>query len=305
MKRQIKELNYSEETLESFGVIPFTLRKDTLKDEEIISWTTSPRFFSEKMKDSKKRVDYVFGNVKKVGLDEMAMPDQPKDGEVCHELTFEEVMNQYSNEKAYKEGTFWNVDKKYDSVFMRRETHFNIMEFFGRSVSLVYPAADCAVIRMYDKKRDVIGITHSDIKHTTNNIIGEMVKYMQEHFGSNLEDIIVFVGAFAQTGMVWDKYPPFAEENKEEWENYIEKIDDSHYNILYGDKIYDQIIASGLKEDNIYFDKDNTVDNINYFSNNRSKLLNEREGRNLIGITFDSLPVFESNENEEINVRFK
>lgn len=303
--RKTSDLKYNEEMLESLGVIPFTLRKDSLNGTYIISWTTSPRFFGPDMKESTKRVDYVFGNVKKAGIDEMVMPDQPKGGEVCHEITYEEVLESYKTDTAHKEGTLWNVEKKYDAVFMTRETHYRVMEDFGRSMSLVFPAADCAVIRMYDKKKDVIGITHSDIAHTTKNIIGDMVQYMKEHFGSNPEDIVVFVGAFAQEGMIWDKYPPFAEENPEVWKGYIEKKDDTHYNILYGNKIYDQLIASGLSESNIYFDPDNTVTNKNYFSNNRSKLNNEREGRNLYGISFDSLPIFESVENNQASTRLR
>ena len=301
---KINSLKYDINELENLGVIPFTLKKDSFIDEEVISWTTSKRFFSEEMNDSQKRIDYVFGNAKKAGLDEMVMPDQLKDSVVCHELTYDEVVNQYKEEKAHKEGTLWNIEKKYDSVFLTRETHFRICEDFGRSISLVYPAADCAIVRMYDKNKDVIGITHSDIKHTTKNIVKDMVEFMKEQFNSNAEDIMVFVGAFAKTGMIWDKYPPFAEKNPEIWSNYIEKIDDTHYNILYGEKLYDQLIDTGLKEENIYFDKDNNIENNNYFSNNRFKLLNDREGRNLFGITFDSLPVYEQNEEGKINTRF-
>ncbi len=305
MNRQIKELNYNINNLERVGGIRFTLKKDTIKDDYIISWTTSPRFYGEDMKDSKKRVNYVFNNVKKVGIDEMVMPDQPSNGEKCHEITYDEIADFYKTDLAHKEGTLWNVPKEYDAVFMTRETHFRVLEDFGRSISLVYPAADCAIVRLYDKKNDVIGLTHSDVSHTTKNIVGDMVEFMKNHFGSNTDDIIVFVGAFAQDGMIWDKYPPFAENNPEEWKNYIEKIDETHFNIQYGDKLYDQLIESGLSKDNIYFDKDNTIKDENYFSNNRSKLLNEREGRNLFGITFDSLSVFESQENDEINTRLR
>ena len=305
MNRKANDLKYNKETLETLGVIPFTLRKDSLNDTDVISWTTTLRFYPEDMKDSVKRVNYVFNNVKKAGLDEMVMPDQPKDAETCHEITYEELLNFYKTDKAHTEGTIWNVDKNYDSVFMKRETHFRAMEDFGRSISLVYPAADCAIIRIYDKKKDVIGITHSDIAHTTKNIIGDMINFMKDKYNSNAEDIVIFVGAFGQDGMIWDKYPPFAEENPNIWSNYIEKIDDTHYDIKYGDKIYDQLIESGINPDNIYFDPDNTVKDNNYFSNNRFKLLNEKEGRNLFGITFDSLPVYESLENNKSNVRIK
>ena len=305
MKNKVKELKYDIKTLEKLGVIPFSLKKDTLSGEYIISWTTTPRFYSEEMKDSVKRVDYVFGNTKKVGLDEMVMPDQPEGGEVCHEITYEEILESYKTDLAHREGTLWNVPKNYDAVFMTRETHFRVSEDFGRSISLVYPAADCAIIRLYDKKHDVIGITHSDIGHTSKNIISDMIKFMKERFNSDPKDIVAFVGAFAKDGMIWDKYPPFAEKNPEVWDGYIEQIDDSHYNIRYGDRIYDQLIESGLSKENIFFDSENTITNDTYFSNNRFKLMHEREGRNLFGITFDSLPVFESQESNEVNARLK
>ena len=91
MNKYLRDFNYDLETLESLGVIPFTLKKDTLKDNYIISWTTSKRYYDESMSDSRKRVDYVFGNAQKVGLDEMAMPDQPIGGEKGHELTYDEI----------------------------------------------------------------------------------------------------------------------------------------------------------------------------------------------------------------------
>ncbi len=305
MNRKTNNLDYNLEKLETLGVIPFTLRKDSLNGQYVISSTTTKRFYPEEMSDSTKRVDYVFGNVSQAGIDEMVMPDQPKDCEACHELTFDEVVEFYRTGTAHKEGTLWNVPKNYDAVFMTRETHLDVADYIGRSMSLVFPAADCAVVRMYDKKNDVIGLTHSDINRTSRNIIGDMVNYMKDHFGSNPEDIMVFVGAFAHDGMIWDKYPPFAEEKPEEWKAYIEKIDDTHYNIQYGDKIYDQLVASGLSPDMIYFDPDNTVKDENYFSNNRTKLLGERDGRNLFGISFDSLPIFESVERGDSTTRIR
>ena len=128
---------------------------------------------------------------------------------------------------------------------------------------------------------------------------------MKDHFKSNPKDIVVFVGAFALDGMIWDKYPPFAEENPEIWKNYIEKIDDTHYDIKFGDKIYDQLIETGLSKENIYFDKDNTVTNEDYFSNNRIRLQGDRLGRNLFGISFDSLPIYENVEQGKTKTRLR
>ena len=305
MEREPNELDYSIEELESLGVIPFTLKKDSLTDEYIITWTTVKSHFPEEMQDSKTVTRYVLDNAKKVGVDEIMMPDQPKDGEKCHEITYEEVINYYKSSIAHRDNSIWNEIQKCDSLFMTRETHYEVLESTGRSISLVFPAADCAIVRMYDKKKDVIGITHSGIPHTTKNVIKDMVEYMKDHFKSNPEDIVVFVGAFALDGMIWDKYPPFAEENPEIWKDYIKKIDDTHYDIKFGDKIYDQLIETGLSKENIYFDKDNTVTNEDYFSNNRIRLQGDRLGRNLFGISFDSLPIYENVEQGKTKTRLR
>ena len=305
MKNIVKELNYNTRKLQSLGVVPFTLNKEALKGENVISWTTAPRFFKDAGMEGQQIINYVFDNVKKAGLDEMVMPDQPKGGEVCHEITYDEIAESYKTDIAKRQGTLWNVQKDYDAVFMTRETHFRVMEDYGRSVSLVFPAADCAIIRMYDKKKDVIGITHSDFIRTSQNVIGDMVKYMQKKYGSNLEDIEVYVGAFAKDGIIYDKYPPFAEGHSDVWDGYIDKLDDTHYRINYGDRIYDQLKEAKLLKKNIYFDSDNTIKDQEYFSNNRARLLNDREGRNLFGITFDGLPVYENAEQGKVGTRLK
>ena len=304
MDRKPKDLNYDEEMLETLGVTPFTLRKDTL-DDNIHTWTTVKRFFPEEMKDQKQIMTYVFGNLEKVGLDEIIAPDQPKGGEVCHELTYEEILNDYKTPIAHEDGTQWLVPKNYDSIFLTRETHYQVMEDMGRNISLVFSAADCAIVRMYDKEKDVIGLTHSDLKHTSTNIVGSMVNYMEEHFGSKKENIMVFVGAFAHEGMIWDKVPPYLEEYPEVWIGYIEKIDESHYEILFGNKLYDQIVESGISKENIYFDPDNTIKNDKYFSNNRDKHTNSQQGRSMFGITFDGLPVYENVEKGKTKTRLK
>ena len=306
MERKPNDLNYDEEMLESLGVTPFTLKKDSLTDEEDVhSWTTVKKHFPEEMQDHKKVMTYFLGNLQKVGLDEPIAPDQLKEGELCHELTYEEVLRDYKTSIAHEDGSQWLVIKDYHAVFLTRQTHFEVMQDMGRNLSLTFPAADCAIIRMYDKEKDVIGLTHSDLNHTSTNIIGSMVDYMKDHFGSDPKNIMVFVGAFAKEGMIWDKVPPCKENYPEAWEGYIKQIDDSHYEILYGNKIYDQLVESGLSKDNIYFDPDNTITNDSYYSHNRSIVNGVKEGRNMFGITFDGLPIYENVEQGKTRTRLK
>ncbi len=308
MTKDIKEFEYGLNELETLGVIPFTLKKDSLTDKYVYTWNTVKNYYPEHLRSTSYVTKELIENVKKVGIDEIMMPDQPEEPvEVCHELTYKEILQHYKGMIAHTQGSIWNEIQNYDALFMTRETHFNVVESTGRSVALVFPAADCAVIRMYDKKNDVIGISHSGILHTTKNVIGSMAEYMRDHFHSNMDDVIVFVSAFANEGMIWDKVPPYAEKNPEIWGDYVVKLDDGNYMVKYGDKIYDQLIESGLLEKNIYFNKDNTIKDTTYFSNTRikSKENPDRAGRNMFGISFDSLPIYEENETPKVNIKLK
>ena len=302
MKETVKSLEINNEYLLSHGAIPFTLNKKTTGDF-IHSWNTSPRFFPDDMKSAPVRIKFFMDHAKMVGLDDLVVPDQEvgdKLIEECHEITFDDFKEYYASNIAKEQGTIWNVDKFYNAVFMSKDTYDKVKEEFNRSISLVFPAADCAVVRFYDPKKNIIGITHSDAVHTTRDIIGKSINYMIDHFGSSKDDIEVYVGAFAKDGWTYDKMPSFALDNTE-WNSYIEEKD-GKYVINYGDKIYDQIKDTGVNMDNVYFDPDNTLFNDNYFSNSRSfnsrvdRVPTYREGRNMMGITFDKDEVIDKAE---------
>ena len=317
------KIQYNEELLERLitdsNAIVFTLNKHS-GGKEIISWNTDKRFFPPEMSDSIIRIGYVLENAKSVGLDDLAMPDQPLDDklvEECHELTTEEILSFYDTDVAKKEGTIWNVDKNFSALFMTKETHDKVFDTCGRSVSLVFPCADCAVVRFYDKEHDVIGITHSDAIHTGRNIVPKCVMYMKEKFGTDPSKLQVFVGAFAFEGWTYDRIPDFAALKDESgqvvginnsWSRYI-VFENGKYLINYGDKIFDQLISSGLNIDNISFSPDNTLTNDNYFSNSRSYnsrvdgVSSYREGRNMMGITFEKKKVLDLCEQQKTIIR--
>ena len=299
--------------------VVFTLNKHTT-NKEIISWNTAPRFYPEDMKAASIRIGYMLDNARLVGLDDLAMPDQPTDEkliEECHELTLEEILGYYKTDIAEREGSLWNVEKNYSAIFMRRETFEEVQKLTGREVSLVFPCADCAVARFYDPEHDVIGITHSDAIHTTREIIPKSVRFMQEHFGTDVSKLEVFVGAFASEGWTYDKLPAFSLEKDESgntvglnkvWQGYI-VLDGDKYIINYGELIYDQIASTGVELENISFSPDNTLFNDNYFSNSRSfnsrvnGVATYREGRNLMGITFGKEKVLESKDAQNVIIR--
>lgn len=314
MKNVVGKLQVNSDYFNNHKAVPFTLTKNSL-NTEIISWNTKDIYYPSNMQDANIRLSYLMNNAKQAGLDDMAMPDQPskeKTQEKTHEITFEEFSSYYDSDMVKKQGSIWNIDKLYTSIFITKETNDKIKEKYNRNVSLVCPAADCAVVRYYDKEKQIIGITHSDAVHTGNNIIKDMTEYMKNHFKSNLEDIEVYVGAFAYDDWIYDGEPKFMyEKDKEgnviglnkEWKNYIESIGNNKYKIHYGDKIFDQINQSGIPKENIYFSDDNTLFNRNYFSNSRSKNEGERQGRNLFGITFASDEIIENKEKSGIKLQ--
>lgn len=300
MKNIVKKIIINNEFFSTHNAIPFSLNKKSINNGEIISWNTAARFYPEDMQDSSIRIKYIMDNAKRVGLDDMVMPDQPsmdKLIEACHEITIDEFSSYYESDITKRQGTIWNIDKMYTSIFMTKQTRDAIKAKYNRSVSLVYPAADCAVVRYYDKEKDIIGLTHSDAAKTGNNIIQDMSEYMKNHFNSNLENVEVYVGAFAYDDWIYNNPPKFMYDiDKEgnitglnkEWNGYIEDLENNKFKIKYGDKIFDQIRNSGISVDNIYFSDDNTLSDKRYFSNARSINQGERQGRNLFGITFDT-----------------
>ena len=298
MNNKVKSLEVNGEFLNSHSAVPFTLNKKTT-GEYIYSWNIAPRFFPDDMKDAPIRIKYLMDNSHKVGLDDLAMPDQPTGDKLiedCHEITYEDFVEYFNSDVYKKQGTIWNVDKNYNSIFMKKDVHDRVLEEFGRGVSLVFPAADCAVVRFYDKNHNVIGLTHSDAAHTTGNIIGKSIAYMKERFNTSIDDLEVYISAFASDGWTYDSLPSFAsngEELNDEWKHYVVFRDDK-YLINYGDKIYDQLEEAGIDMNLVFFDPDNTLFNDDYFSNSRSYnsrvdgIPTYREGRNMMGITFDT-----------------
>ena len=265
------------------------------------------------MKDRTTRINYILNNVNKVGIEDMLMPLQPAEPkETCHEITFEEFEEFYNSDLAKEDKTIWDIDQNYTAVFVKKDTIDKVKEKYNKNVALVYPAADCAVVRYYDREKDIIGLTHSDALKTGKNVIKSMSDYMKNHFNSNLDNVEIYVSAFAYDDWTYDKEPNFMYDKdkdgnviglNKEWEGYIEKVADDNYKIHYGDKIYDQISKSGIKEENIYFSDDNTLFNKNYYSHARSMTTGEREARNLFGITFDTEKIVENQEKTGVKLQ--
>lgn len=263
--------------------LPVTLAKATLYDSKR-KWTSTPTLYKPGT-SAYERVKYTFGNFNAVGLDEPLMTDQPDadkiEKNIVHEITYEEVCEWMDSKEYQSEGTLWNVLKKYSAFFIRKEVRDKVLRDFGIDLSLVYPSADCAVVRFYDEKEKVMGIAHVDAKYAGKNLIKDCVDFAKTKFGINPKNMYAFVNAFASrdytfvenapswavlNGVDTDGYPVL----NSAWQNYIKMHREDGVlisEIDYKKKIQDQLEESGITKDHTSFSEGYTIGSCDHFSN--------------------------------------
>ena len=106
------------------------------------------------------------------------MPDQPGPNQPFKfkEITYEDVKRWLRSSTTKTEGSFWNYIKPYSAIFIRKETRDRVLKDFGMDISLLFPAADCAVIRFYCEDGEIMGITHADTERAANGLIPACAK---------------------------------------------------------------------------------------------------------------------------------
>ena len=63
-----------------------------------------------------------------------------------------------------------------------------------KGILLGVQVADCVPVLLYDKKKSVIGAVHAGWKGTSNHILKNAIKTMQEKFNSVTENILIAIG---------------------------------------------------------------------------------------------------------------
>lgn len=115
---------------------------------------------------------------------------------------------------------------------------------------LMVMVADCIPILFFDKKRGVIAAIHAGRKGVFLNIVAETLNRMQDHFGSQAEDIHVAIGPHIK-GCCYE----VGQEIVQEAENLglqgsIELKKDHYYLDLYP-ILMQQLLQAGVKEESI------------------------------------------------------
>lgn len=141
----------------------------------------------------------------------------------------------------------------------------------GHGDVLVIKSADCLPVIVYDKVTARIAAVHSGWKGTASSIIKDAIQKMMI-LGSRAEDLKIYVGPHIQKTSfeVMDDVKNVFEKNFK-YKDIILKKDEEHYLIDLGRVVSLDAISMGVKEENIYISKLDTVTDERFHSYRRDK----------------------------------
>lgn len=198
----------------------------------------------------------------------MFMADQSrKDGSYCV-LTRELI-----NEK--EDG--WLRDIPEDILVITKDTP---------GVVIGHPIADCPVIIMTDRSKGVTALGHCSGEMIDKELPINIFKALKKEFGTNLEDVKVYVSSCISEKWEYNCWPGFAK-NKQLWEGSIvsgrQEGETTYYNINIRHAIAKQLESVGIANDSIYWNMDDTLTDSRYYSNCASRFDKSKAGRNFVG----------------------
>ena len=113
-------------------------------------------------------------------------------------------------------------------------------------LALAIQVADCQAILLYDSVRRVVANVHSGWRGSVNDIAGKTVAAMADHFGCRGADMVAAIGP--SLGPCCAEFSNYRTEIPEAFWKYMDKA--NHFDFW---KIsFDQLIAAGLKPENIH-----------------------------------------------------
>ena len=160
------------------------------------------------------------------------------------------------------------------------------------NVPLLIPAADCVPVVFYDQVGKVIGVAHSGRRGIFKNISVKVIKKMEEVYGSNPKDLLVYLGPHAGFGPTLSRESSY-EVDREVYEEFVNsrRPDDSrrfspaeietmfkpnpsqpgHYFFDQGKAIYYSLLSAGVSKENIQISAYSTMANNDLFSSERKE----------------------------------
>jgi YfiH family protein len=173
--------------------------------------------------------------------------------------------NCYGKTTKHKPSSFSNnLDSKFDGDAL-------ITSIKGKILGV--KIADCAGILMYDIKKEIVSAVHSGWRGSAQKILPKTISKMQERFGTNPKDILVFISPVPDA----QKYE-VGQEVAELFPRSTVISPDGKYFFDNRKELLLQLLQSGIEERNIEISPICTISNLNLHSYRRDK---DKSGRML------------------------
>ncbi|MEX2054420.1 MAG: polyphenol oxidase family protein [Candidatus Colwellbacteria bacterium] len=145
-----------------------------------------------------------------------------------------------------------------------------------KGVYLFLLTADCLPLTLYDPNKRLLGLVHLSRMTTGARLAEKTLKAMQDEWGSNLEDIQAWGGpSISKECYGLD----FFNEGVSEWGDFITKMPDGKIHVDVTGFNRAQLLAMGVKENNIDISDVDTFSSPIHFSHYRASRTGETEGR--------------------------
>ena len=149
-------------------------------------------------------------------------------------------------------------------------------------ITLAVPVADCLVAVLYDPINKASAIAHMGRHATVDNLLPELVKHMTKEYGTNPNDLIAYFSPSIKKTHYFMEYW-----DESVMSGFFEKKNDVYYLDLPGFN-KQQLIDSGVQENNIEISPVNTATNENYGSHFMHKIDPDKpDDRFLVAITLE------------------
>jgi YfiH family protein len=136
---------------------------------------------------------------------------------------------------------------------------------------LVVKISDCAAVLIYDPINEIVAAIHSGWRGSSQKIVPETIKFMKNHFGSNSEDLLVYISPLASG----ERYE-VGKEVARLFQLSTTVTPEGKYFFDNRKEIFRQLVESRVHKDNIEISEHCTIANLNFHSYRRDK---EKSGR--------------------------
>jgi YfiH family protein len=137
-----------------------------------------------------------------------------------------------------------------------------------RGLCLFLLIADCLPVIMYDPENKVLGLVHAGWKGVDQEIVKKVIKKLKDHCGVSSSDLIVGLGPAARKESFVKEDPSQLSDLR--WKGYLHPVSPAgYYQVDYVGLCVKQLIDVGVRKENVFDCKIDTVKDKRFFSHYR------------------------------------